>query len=216
MIRQLTVAVADCGSAFSAWPPLSIVATQVVRSCGDMVRDRRSSRSMRRSRRSRPGRRRPDHRPADRSRVGALRRSWRGSPRCSRRGSGRPPAAAARPQRVDGVVGARHRRVAAGVGGGEREGGVDLLGGLRAERRRGRSRLAPRRRRRCSARTRPRAARGTCASSHCMPCSAVALLVAGQHHDRLARRHESVALPAHHVGDQHRRAGLVVEARRGR
>ena len=30
-IRQLTVAVADCGSAFSAWPACSIVATQVVR-----------------------------------------------------------------------------------------------------------------------------------------------------------------------------------------
>ena len=27
----VTVAVADCGSAFSAWPPESIVATQVVR-----------------------------------------------------------------------------------------------------------------------------------------------------------------------------------------
>ncbi len=30
-IRQLTVAVADWGSAFSAWPPASMVATQVVR-----------------------------------------------------------------------------------------------------------------------------------------------------------------------------------------
>jgi hypothetical protein len=29
-MRQLTVAVADCGSAFSAWPPRSSVATQVV------------------------------------------------------------------------------------------------------------------------------------------------------------------------------------------
>src|ERR1035441_10310853 len=28
--RQLTVAVASCGSAFSAWPPASIVATHVV------------------------------------------------------------------------------------------------------------------------------------------------------------------------------------------
>ena len=33
MIRQLTLAIASCGSAFTAWPPSSIVATQVVRSC---------------------------------------------------------------------------------------------------------------------------------------------------------------------------------------
>ncbi|MCY1522523.1 hypothetical protein D9M68_573810 [compost metagenome] len=32
-MRQLTVALADCGSAFSAWPACTIVATQVVRSC---------------------------------------------------------------------------------------------------------------------------------------------------------------------------------------
>jgi len=31
-MRQLTVAVADCGKAFSAWPARSMVATQVVRS----------------------------------------------------------------------------------------------------------------------------------------------------------------------------------------
>src|SRR5579871_2406332 len=33
MMRQLIVAVARCGRALRAWPPSSIVATQVVRSC---------------------------------------------------------------------------------------------------------------------------------------------------------------------------------------
>ena len=37
------------------------------------------------------------------------------------------------------------------------------------------------------------------------------LFVAGEHEDEVAGRNEAGALPAHHVGDQHRGAGLVVE-----
>ena len=114
-------------------------------------------------------------------------------------------------QRVDGVVRPRHRRVPALVLRRESEGDVGLLGGLHPERHATGAR-----------RSTPPASRvervvggapGVAAGRAATGCPPVASVSSSQVSTMMRSRdgHEPLALPAHHVGDQHRRARLVVE-----
>ena len=114
-------------------------------------------------------------------------------------------------QRVDGVVRPRHRRMPALVLRGEREGHVGFLGGLHPERhaaRRATFNAAGVAVERVVGGPQPwplpRAATG---------CPPVASVSSSQVSTMMTSRdgHEALALPAHHVGHQHRGARLVVE-----
>ena len=121
----------------------------------------------------------------------------------------RREAAERRRQGVDGVVGPRHRGVPAFVLRGQREGDVLLLGRLQRE---GHASRAPPfhpagvRVERVVGRAQPRPRLEQPADA----AGGGRFLVAGEHHDEVARRDEALTLPAHHVRHQHRGACLVV------